>query len=261
MLINIIDVKVHNDSADFTTPFFIEVMFESIPPGIKDGTYFSRLTAKETWLFNLLIVIFASTCLFWLSTEIEFRLVYVASADNTEYDQELESILVGPVPLGKNKIMFEAPAPDPSRISNLLDMTLLMLSGLYKDGEFIRVGYYIRNSLRIDPPLDSEGNPILPPVITPDDVVRKVLIDEPRVTRFQIPWDGNENELLDMLQAQLAQDAGTFLQGEAATPAPMGDDEEQGISLEAMGEGDEEDEEDEASDDGMVDIDIENEEM
>lgn len=149
--------------------------------------------------------------------------------------------------------MFEAPPPDPTRLTNLLDMTVLMLSGFYKDREFIRVGYYIRNSLRVEPPVDDKGEPILPAVIHPEDVVRNVLIEEPRATRFQIPWDGNESELLDMLQVQLSQETNTLLQGEGMTM----EDDENAISLENLGIGDaEDDEEDETSDDDMMDIDI-----
>lgn len=42
-----------------------------------------------------------------LTIDIEFKLIYVGSAESEEYDQELDSILVGPVPVGLNKFVFE----------------------------------------------------------------------------------------------------------------------------------------------------------
>ncbi len=34
-------------------------------------------------------------------------MVYIGSAESTAHDQELESVLVGPIPLGVNKFVME----------------------------------------------------------------------------------------------------------------------------------------------------------
>ncbi|KAF8181068.1 histone chaperone [Pholiota molesta] len=59
-------------------------------------------------------------------------------------DQELDDCLVGPVPQGINSFEFEGSAPDPSRIpqDDVLGVAALILTGSYRDQEFVRVGYY-----------------------------------------------------------------------------------------------------------------------
>ena len=73
--------------------------------------------------------------------------MYVGSAEDEKYDQELDSVLVGPVVVGKNKFVFQAPAPDHSLIpsKDVMEVTVLLLTASYKDREFIRVGYYVNN--------------------------------------------------------------------------------------------------------------------
>ena len=42
---------------------------------------------------------------------------------------------------------YQAPAPELAKIpeADLLDVTAILLIGLYKDREFIRIGYYVNN--------------------------------------------------------------------------------------------------------------------
>ena len=80
-----------------------------------------------------------------LQSDLEWRLTYVGSADSEECDQLLDSVLVGPVPVGVSKFVFEAPAPDPSKIpaKDLLGVTVVLLECLYNSKVFLRVGYYV----------------------------------------------------------------------------------------------------------------------
>lgn len=39
--------------------------------------------------------------------DLEWKVVYVGSATNSAYDQELDSVLVGPVPLGTSRFVLE----------------------------------------------------------------------------------------------------------------------------------------------------------
>lgn len=41
-----------------------------------------------------------------LDGDIEWKLIYVGSPDSSDYDQVLDTVLVGPVPKGKNKFSF-----------------------------------------------------------------------------------------------------------------------------------------------------------
>ena len=74
-------------------------------------------------------------------------MTYVGSAESTKYDQVLDSVLVGPVPMGVNRFVFQAPPPDHNKIpkQDLLGVTVALLSCLYRDKEFIRIGYYVNN--------------------------------------------------------------------------------------------------------------------
>ena len=102
-----------------------------------------------------------------------------------EHDQELDSVLVGPIPVGINKFAFRADPPDLSRIPNseIIGVTVILLSCSYDEREFVRVGYYVNNeytdeALALEPPAK--------PVI--EKVRRSILSEKPRVTRFAIKW-------------------------------------------------------------------------
>ena len=49
-------------------------------------------------------------CLFILTpppTDLEWKIIYVGSASSESYDQTLDSVLVGPVPQGKHRFVFQ----------------------------------------------------------------------------------------------------------------------------------------------------------
>lgn len=109
----------------------------------------------------------------------------IANFGRSEHDQELDSLLVGPIPVGVNKFIFEADAPDLKRIptSEILGVTVILLTCSYDGREFVRVGYYVNNEY------DSEelnAEPPAKPII--ERVRRSVLAEKPRVTRFAIKW-------------------------------------------------------------------------
>ena len=117
--------------------------------------------------------------------DLEWKLTYVGSATSAEHDQELDSLLVGPVPIGVNKFIFEADPPNLSRLpsTEILGVTVILLTCSYDDREFVRVGYYVNNEY------DSEelnNDPPAKPII--DRVRRNILAEKPRVTRFAIKW-------------------------------------------------------------------------
>lgn len=103
----------------------------------------------------------------------------------SEHDQELDSLLVGPIPVGVNKFIFEADSPDLKRIptSEILGVTVILLSCSYDDREFVRVGYYVNNEYDNE---EMNDDPPAKPVI--EKVRRNILAEKPRVTRFAIKW-------------------------------------------------------------------------
>ncbi|RKO92273.1 histone chaperone, partial [Blyttiomyces helicus] len=85
-----------------------------------------------------------------------------------------------------SSIVPQAPAPKPDLIpaDDTVGVTVVLLQCHYKDKEFVRVGYYVNNdyteeALRENPPPKPEF----------DKLLRSILADKPRVTRFMIPWD------------------------------------------------------------------------
>ncbi|KAK8110347.1 histone deposition protein Asf1 [Apiospora kogelbergensis] len=122
-------------------------------------------------------------CLEQLEKDLEWKLTYVGSATSDQYDQELDSLLVGPIPVGVNKFVFEAEAPDTKRIpdADILGVTVVLLTCSYDGREFIRVGYYVNNEYETD---ELNADPPAKPII--EKIRRNVLADKPRVTRFAI---------------------------------------------------------------------------
>ncbi|KAJ5235559.1 Histone chaperone asf1 [Penicillium citrinum] len=156
-VVSLLGVKILNNPAAFTDSYQFEITFE---------------------------------CLEQLQKDLEWKLTYVGSATSSEYDQELDSLLVGPIPVGVNKFIFEADAPDLKRIpaSEILGVTVILLTCSYDGREFVRVGYYNNNEY------DSEelaAEPPAKPII--ERIRRNVLAEKPRVTRFAIKWDSEES--------------------------------------------------------------------
>lgn len=133
-------------------------------------------------------------CTAELTHDIEWKVVYVGSAENSTFDQVLDEIEVGPVPIGINKFILQTDAPDRTLIpeNDLLGITVILVTCSYRDQEFARVGYYVNNEYKpfegYDPMEHGEIVPESP--IDLAKVTRTIVADKPRVTRFPIQWDG-----------------------------------------------------------------------
>ena len=46
-------------------------------------------------------------CIEDLSDDLEWKIIYVGSAESEEHDQTLDSVLVGPVPSGRHMFVFQ----------------------------------------------------------------------------------------------------------------------------------------------------------
>jgi histone chaperone ASF1 len=139
-------------------------------------------------------------CLQQLDDDLEWKVLYVGSAQDASRDQILDEILVGPVPVGVNKFVLQADAPDPSQLAqeDLLGVTVVLVTCSYKEREFVRVGYYVNNEYHNPdapppppPPTDGSEPPPPPPLPNPvplEHIQRQILADKPRVTKFPISW-------------------------------------------------------------------------
>lgn len=70
--------------------------------------------------------------------------------------------------------------------SEIVGVTGILLTCSYENQEFFRVGYYVNNFYE-DPELNE--NPPAEPDIT--RLTRHILVERPRVTKFNIQWDQN----------------------------------------------------------------------
>lgn len=152
--INIINIVCKNAKDKFKSQFQFEIVFE---------------------------------CLTELSKDIEWKLIYIGKADDPKYDQELESIIIGPLLVGQMKFDFDTDFPDPKKIpaEDLLGITAIILTCSYNNQEFFRAGYYVNNVY------DDEVIPENVENYDFEKIFRYILVDKPRVTNFEISWDSS----------------------------------------------------------------------
>jgi histone chaperone ASF1 len=156
-------------------------------------------------------------CLQELDDDLEWKVLYVGSAQDASRDQILDEILVGPVPVGTNKFVLQADAPDPTKLApeDLLGVTVVLVTCSYREREFVRVGYYVNNEYHNPaapppvPPTNDDGSspsgadltpppppPPLPNPIPLEHIQRQILADKPRVTKFPISWGDVEETIM-----------------------------------------------------------------
>ena len=159
--INILNIKPKTTLNKFTDPFSFEIIFEVL----------SQITKEMEW-----------------------KMIYIGSAEDKKYDQILEAVeIVGPFQLGSMEFELVGDAPDISKIpeSVILGVTAIILCCSYNNQEFFRCGYYLNNLY------DNEQMNLNPPEkVDKDHIIRSLLADKPRITRFDIDWDngdGNKN--------------------------------------------------------------------
>ncbi|KAJ9148473.1 Histone chaperone [Pleurostoma richardsiae] len=240
-VVSLLGVNVQNNPAKFTDKYEFEITFECLEP---------------------------------LQKDLEWKLTYVGSATSDQHDQELDSLLVGPIPVGVNKFIFEADAPDTKRIpdAEILGVTVILLTCAYDGREFVRVGYYVNNEYDSD---ELNADPPAKPII--DRIRRNVLAEKPRVTRFAIKWDSEasapaefppeqpEADLVADEEEYGAEEVEEEDEEEIADGAAETNGEEAAAQDSEMGgvengeNGENGAEEDELSDDGSVDIEGESE--
>ncbi|KAL8376026.1 hypothetical protein RB595_007234 [Gaeumannomyces hyphopodioides] len=197
-VVTLLGVNVLNNPAKFTDPYQFEITFECLEP---------------------------------LEKDLEWKLTYVGSATSDQYDQELDSLDVGPIPVGVNKFVFEASAPDTKRIpdAEVLGVTVILLTCRYDGREFVRVGYYVNHEYETD---ELNADPPAKPII--EKVRRNILSEKPRVTRFAIKWD---SELTAPAEFPPEQPEADLVADEEEYGAEELAEEEEDAAAEANGEG------------------------
>lgn len=162
--ITVTNVRVLNNPAMFKDPFKFEITFECLTP---------------------------------LPDDLEWKIIYVGSSENSSFDQVLDSVLIGPLQYGTMRFVFEAEGPDINKIpaEEIVGITAVILTCSYWDQEFFRIGYYANNQYS-EPELMEN----LPPVPIPEKIQRSILADRPRISRFPINWAENPKTKVQNLQ-------------------------------------------------------------
>ncbi|TEB33819.1 anti-silence-domain-containing protein [Coprinellus micaceus] len=194
-LVTIRNVEFLNNPARFTDVYRFRVTFECIAP-LEEGESVLNQAEKAGWLIDAL--------------DLEWKLIYVSCPGQEDLDQELDDCLVGP-----------EPAVDPTKIptEDVLGVAALILTGSYKDQEFVRVGYYQNTEY------DNEEMKESPPEIIQFERLVRDISTKPRVTRFQIKWDAAP-------PAQVAAGAAT------SAAVPSADDLDDGMDEDKPQDGD-----------------------
>lgn len=86
-VVNILNIQVLDNPTKFLNPFQFEITFECISP-LKEGNII--------YFFGIIFIL-----------DLEWKIIYVGSAEDDRYDQVLDSIMVGPIPVGINKFVFQ----------------------------------------------------------------------------------------------------------------------------------------------------------
>ena len=88
--------------------------------------------------------------------------------------------------VGEQTIELSVEPPDPAKIpkeSDILGVTVLMITALYRRQEFFRCSYFIYNNYEDESLAEKSDRVVV------DQVVRSVLIDKPRIRLYEIMWD------------------------------------------------------------------------
>ena len=199
-----------------------------------------------------------------LEEDLEWKVLYVGSAEDTTHDQVLDEILLSPIPVGINTFILQADAPDISQIPNedILGVTVVLVTCSYREKEFVRVGYYVNNEYD-DEMYNDDGTTVggLPPKPMDMNKVRRiVLADKPRVTRFPIQWgDQTEEEAKETTPIVLGTSSSSS-NDDGIMMGTVSPEEDEGMTLEELGTGKEEEEEFE-DDDEDDDVSLEGKDM
>ena len=73
-------------------------------------------------------------CIEDLPEDLEWKIIYVGSAESEEFDQILDTVYVGPVPEGRHKFVFTADPPNPHKIpvSDVVGVTVILITCAYR---------------------------------------------------------------------------------------------------------------------------------
>jgi len=157
-LINILNIIVENNPSPFMTPFHFKISFECMQP---------------------------------IKEEIEWKLIYIGSSKDERYDQVLDCFSMDSLQPGVMQFSMESNPPNYQLIptkEDLLGVTAIIITISFRKQEFFRCGYYVYNNYVEEELLMND-----PPQVMIERLQRNILVDKPRITRFNIDWGLNDD--------------------------------------------------------------------
>jgi len=164
--INVTNVNILDNPSKVTNPLQFEIQYECLYD-LADGELpFSDHISQPAKLAHSCLALPTVFSIFDIlsahcTSDLEWKLTYVGSAESEKYDQVLDAVFVGPVAPGQYRFVFQADPPDFSKIppDDVVGVTIILLTCSYRNQEFLRVGYYVNNeyadeALREEPPAD-----------------------------------------------------------------------------------------------------------
>lgn len=123
-----------------------------------------------------------------LKEGVDVSFIWVGSADSCDHDQVLDEFHVGPFPTGANEFHLDCSPPNPKLVpdSDVLGVTVLLISFSYCGEQFLKVGYYVQTAY-FDDDLNANATP---QNIHYDMLGRNLLMSKPAITPSAIEWDG-----------------------------------------------------------------------
>jgi histone chaperone ASF1 len=201
-IINITDITVLSTTARFADPYRFKITFECIAE-LKDGTLIAaRLRDCIKVIFDTPQISNGSSftsaprrtpaMIRNLTRAWSVQFPSASTASSSRYGVHT------PASRALYSRHTQATAPLPSQIppSDLIGVTVILLTASYADQEFVRVGYYVNTEYETEE-LKLQDPPPQPPLY--EKLVRSVLADKPRVTRFNVKWCGMSQWTADLL--------------------------------------------------------------
>ena len=117
-----------------------------------------------------------------LKESFEIKFVYVISPIDDKKDQELEIIELPGEKIGRFKVKVSIPPPNFNNVcvDEIIGVTILLLIINFESVEKLRIGYYVSNDCYIEnfDQINTSRRRIF------ENTKRKILTDQPRITRF-----------------------------------------------------------------------------
>ncbi|OSX68303.1 hypothetical protein BU14_3047s0001, partial [Porphyra umbilicalis] len=84
-----------------------------------------------------------------LRSDLEWKVIYVGSAEDPAFDQELDAVLLPADTPGRFAFVLAVDAPDVAAIppADVVGVTIVLVTASYNGSEFVRVGYYVNNEV------------------------------------------------------------------------------------------------------------------